>query len=88
VGKYKLKCFKTTTYFQIPLFANSLNESQKPVKKEFTIFEQKNCFRQKQTYKIELTLSIQTTNISGLIEMTSMLSDDFQPNKELNCYNL
>lgn len=64
MGKYKLKCFKTTTYFQTLLFINSLNDSQNTVKKDFTIFEQKKSYPQNHSDKIELTLLIQTTIIS------------------------
>jgi ABC-type thiamine transport system substrate-binding protein len=70
VSKYKLKCFKTTTYFQIHLTGFIQNASQKPVIKEFINFEQKKCFRQKQTDKIELTLSTKTTSVQVLLELT------------------
>jgi len=69
VGKYKLKCFKTTTYFQTHLFINSLNNSQNAVKKQFTIFEQKKSYPQNHSDKIELTLLIQTAIISELNEL-------------------
>ena len=71
MGKYKLKCFKTITYFQTLLFINSLNDSQNAVKKVFTIFEQKKCYSQKHTDKIELTLLIQTTIISELNKLNN-----------------